>query len=105
MTDVKPSPVFQEILDERAAQAGRVLAVVGPLLDAWDALPNDVRRDPELKDFAIWVGRLDSAMEGNLSEDDTGEWAAVELANMLVPEGFRLHEDPKFGQILVRVKQ
>jgi len=54
-------------MDERARlrkkQAEAVIPMIGPLLEAWDALPNDVKSDPELERLSRHIEKVDSAME------------------------------------------
>ncbi len=51
-------------------QADKTMPLIGPLLDAWDGIPNDVRYDEELAQVARILAAIESAM---LGEDDTGE--------------------------------
>jgi hypothetical protein len=41
-----------------AVQAKRVMRRIGPLLDSWDSLPNDVTSLPELEAFRRQVNAL-----------------------------------------------
>jgi len=54
-------------MDERARlrkkQAEAVIPMIGPLLEAWDALPNDVKSDPELERLSRHIEKVDSTME------------------------------------------
>lgn len=56
-------PIAAEREKLRARQAKKVMKLIGPLLDEWDGLPNDVTSIPELKDFARFMGRIYRAME------------------------------------------
>lgn len=47
----------------RAAQSKAAMRLIGPLLDAWDGLPNDLKLDPALKDFARLMTKVHAAME------------------------------------------
>ena len=49
----------------RKRQATTVMPLIGPLLDAWDDLPNDVKSDIALDSAALvdCVERIRSAME------------------------------------------
>jgi len=47
----------------RKLQAKGVMLIIGPLLDAWDDLPNDVKCDPELERVAERIRRIDDVME------------------------------------------
>lgn len=48
----------------RARQSRRAMPLIGPLLDRWDELPNDVKCDEELEKVAAVIERIDAAMEG-----------------------------------------
>jgi len=48
----------------RTEQIRRVMALIGPLLDAWDELPNDIKSDLDLDNFAGHMRALNRAMEG-----------------------------------------
>lgn len=47
----------------RREQAERVMPLIGPLLDAWDGMPND-EKDPDSPLYALMV-QIDRAMEGD----------------------------------------
>ena len=47
----------------RQRQAKAVMPMIGPLLDAWDDLPNDVKDDPELEHLATHINLINDAME------------------------------------------
>jgi hypothetical protein len=55
---------MKEIDKLRRKQSARVMRVISPLLDAWEAVPNDVKSDPELKEFLEYMRKLFRAMEG-----------------------------------------
>ena len=55
----------EQILEEQTAL---VMPMIGGLLDAWDALPNDVKGYEELKQLARHIRRIDDAMEGEADE-------------------------------------
>jgi hypothetical protein len=57
------APSEQEHVDGRKRQARKVMPMIGPLLDTWDGLPNDVKSLPELKELARCLRRIDNAME------------------------------------------
>lgn len=57
----------------RAAQAKAVMPLIGGLLDAWDALTNDLRSDPELEHLKAQIERIDEAMETASSEKSDSE--------------------------------
>ena len=46
----------------RSIQRKKVMRVIGPLLDEWDGLPNDVSGMPELKGIRSMIGRLHCAI-------------------------------------------
>ncbi len=48
----------------RKEQAKKVMPLIGPLLDAWDALPNDLSTDEELQEVMETIGKINNAMEG-----------------------------------------
>lgn len=48
----------------RQEQVRLVMPLIGPLLDAWDEIPNDARNDPELMKLATKIKSIDDAMEG-----------------------------------------
>lgn len=52
-----------EIKACRAEQSSRVMPLIGCLLDAWDALPNDIKEDTEILHFAEQVETIDNAIE------------------------------------------
>lgn len=54
-----------ELTALRRRQAKAVMEVIGPLLDAWDSIPNDVRGQEELEEFADFMRQLYVAVEGS----------------------------------------
>jgi len=40
------------------------MPLIGGLLDAWDALPNDIKSDPELDRIRYEIEAINIAMEG-----------------------------------------
>jgi hypothetical protein len=48
----------------RRQQSKSVMPLIGPLLDAWDALPNDIRGDEELANVEELISQINDAMEG-----------------------------------------
>jgi hypothetical protein len=52
----------------RVEQLNRVAPLIGPLLDAWHDIPNDIKS--ELPEFARHIRLLDRAMEGEGSSGD-----------------------------------
>lgn len=58
--------VDDDIRRKRAEQAARVMPLIGPLLDAWEQLPNDVRSDIELAHppFLWAIEKIVAATEG-----------------------------------------
>lgn len=57
-----------EVSAARKRQAQKVMPIIGPFLDAWDELPNDVAGLPELSEVRRYVRRIHRAME-----DDDGQ--------------------------------
>ena len=47
----------------RKKQAKIVMPLIGPMLAAWDDLPNDVKTDPELERLFRHIQKIDSVME------------------------------------------
>jgi hypothetical protein len=45
-------------------QAKKVMPLIGPLLDAWDGLPNDLSGDDELSHLSGIIEKINAAMEG-----------------------------------------
>lgn len=60
---------MNEIDKERAAlrkaQAREVMPIIGPLLDAWRGLPNDVSDMDELTEVAGYMEALEQAMDAD----------------------------------------
>jgi hypothetical protein len=56
--------IDRELDELRQKQANRVMPRIGPLLDCWEGIPNDVRGAPELKEFGRHMERLFTAMDG-----------------------------------------
>lgn len=48
----------------RAAQVAATMPLIGPLLDAWDGLPNDLKCAEELSNLRKQIGEINMAMEG-----------------------------------------
>lgn len=63
MSTLPEDEINAELEKLRARQAKKVMKVIGPLLDEWDALPNDVASVRELKAFGRLMGRLFRAVE------------------------------------------
>ena len=57
-----------EVSAARKRQAQKIMPLIGPFLDAWDALPNDVAGLPELSEVRRYAQRIHRAME-----DDDGQ--------------------------------
>lgn len=55
--------VSNEIERLRAAQAKAVIPLIGPLLDAFDAIPNDVLGMDELEGLCAAIEAINHAME------------------------------------------
>lgn len=53
----------REVARLRAEQAAAVMPLIGPLLDAWEQVPTDLR--DELSDLAGIIAEIDAAMEGD----------------------------------------
>ena len=51
------------IASVRARQSRKVMPIIGPLLDAWEGLPNDIACLPELKQIRRYIQRIYVAME------------------------------------------
>jgi hypothetical protein len=51
------------------AQAKLVMPMIGPLLDAWQGLPNDISEDEELVSIAEWMEKINEAMESAGGEE------------------------------------
>ena len=68
----KPEKLMTKIEEEeekiREEQTALVMPMIGGLLDAWDALPNDVKGYEELERLACQIRRIDDAMEGDDAE-------------------------------------
>jgi len=47
---------------ERRRQNKAVMPLIGPLLDAWDDLPNDVKGDEELKRLSEVIDKISYGM-------------------------------------------
>lgn len=47
---------------ERRRQNKAVMPLIGPLLDAWDDLPNDVKDDEELKRLSEVIDKISYGM-------------------------------------------
>lgn len=49
----------------RKAQAARVMPIIGPLLDAWEGVPNDLRFEIEehAGELAGYLDEIEAAME------------------------------------------
>jgi len=54
----------------RRKQGEKAAAVAGPLLDAWESLPNDVKCAPELSEVASRLCDLEEAMDPECWPDD-----------------------------------
>lgn len=53
----------KEHIEGRKRQARAVMPLIGPLLDAWEALPNDLALDYELRGVRKYISLINSAME------------------------------------------
>jgi len=53
---------MSERLKEIRRQEKEVMPLMGPLLDAWDDLPNDVKGDDELKRVAEVIDKISDGM-------------------------------------------
>jgi hypothetical protein len=63
----------ENVKKARAIQARKVMPMIGPLLDAWDQLPNDVRGDSDLEQLAKHLEQINEGMRVDLQRDDAGE--------------------------------
>lgn len=66
-------PVEQERDALRKAQAREVMPIIGPLLDAWQGLPNDVSDVDELTEVAGYMEALEQAMDADSTSDGRAE--------------------------------
>lgn len=57
--------VERELRKLRARQAQAVMQLIGPLLDAFEQLPNDVAGLEEMNDLCVAIEAINSAMEGD----------------------------------------
>ena len=57
--------IDRELESLRQLQAKAVMPLIGPLLDAWEGIPNDVIGAPELKEFRKHMEKLYRAIDGN----------------------------------------
>lgn len=55
--------IDRERANGRRRQARKVMPLIGPLLDAWEAVPNDLKGDPELMPLWRHLDRINRAME------------------------------------------
>lgn len=55
--------IDREIESLRTEQAKVVMPLIGPLLDAWDGLPNDVALMPELKEVRAQIRNITRAID------------------------------------------
>ena len=55
----------------RIVQAKVVMPLVGPLLDAWEGVPNDVKCTGELGILAHYLDKIAAAMENAPLAEDT----------------------------------
>ena len=64
------SPLSAEQKRLRAAQARAVMPLIGPLLDAWEAVPNDLKGmiEEDAADLAEALDSINEAMEGDHGE-------------------------------------
>jgi hypothetical protein len=57
-------PQDEELQWLRDAQARRVMPMIGPLLDAWDGVPNDVKgmMEEHCGQLGKWLNNIEQAM-------------------------------------------
>lgn len=55
--------IDRELDSLRVEQAKKVMPMIGPLLDAWDGLPNDVVMMPELKELRAQIRNITRAID------------------------------------------
>lgn len=66
-------PIETELEALRKAQVREVMPIIGPLLDAWQGLPNDVSDVDELMEVADYMEALEQAMDADPdSQSDAG---------------------------------
>jgi hypothetical protein len=53
---------MSEIAELRKKQSGKVMRLIGPLLDAWDGLSNDTALMSELTEVRKFILRIHTAM-------------------------------------------
>jgi hypothetical protein len=63
--------VDREIESLRAQQAKDVMPLIGPLLDAWDGVPNDLKG--ELEELGEAIADIERGMDGELPGDGGDE--------------------------------
>ena len=56
-------PSNQEVKRLRRAQAKAVMPLIGPLLDAFEQIPNDVLGMDEMEDLCVAIEAINYAME------------------------------------------
>lgn len=58
----------------RREQAARVMKEIGPLLDAWEQIPNDIKGqlEEEALEFCHYMRRIYIAVDGSQSSGGTG---------------------------------
>lgn len=74
----------------RAAQAKRVMPLIGALLDTWEAIPADLRDDSEFADLADTLEEINEAME---SAEEPPEEELRITAGALRGMGYSIPED------------
>lgn len=70
----------------REAQAREVMPIIGPLLDAWRGLPNDVADMEELEEFSGFIDALEQAMDADPDSCEHQMVAACDDDNMVIGE-------------------
>jgi len=58
---------LRERVEELDARVGH-LVIIGPLLDIWDGIPNDVKSDDELASLRREIDRLSDIVEGDIDD-------------------------------------
>ena len=55
--------IDRERANGRRRQTRKVMPLIGPLLDAWDGTPNDIKSDDGIANVREIIAQIDAAME------------------------------------------
>ena len=55
--------IGRERANGRRRQTHKVMPLIGPLLDAWDGTPNDIKSDEGIANVREIIAQIDAAME------------------------------------------